>query len=347
MNPSAAPSHTPSQPSVEATSEYLRMVIPLLGRHGIPATPENYTVWYTHVSGGNTELSAEIDQLVADGTAFTPEICDMLYQRHLLSSRMRDLEQVRTTLDTLLQDVSRSLVGAGSDAENYSASLDNAVVSLAQQDDATRLSNLLTALIDETRGMKLTTAKMQSDFEHKTREIEILQEQLKQERQRALTDPLTGLANRIAVLEELERAVEADDGLPASLIMIDIDHFKTVNDSHGHLIGDRVIRFVAQTITRNVKGRDTAARYGGEEFVVLLPGTDVRGAQAVAESIRHAIAQARLVRTETKQSLGQITVSAGIAKRRQEEAITDWINRADKALYQAKNKGRNRVELAQ
>lgn len=347
MNSSPAPTPTPSPPPVEAVAEYLRMVIPLLGRLGIPPTPENYAVLYTHVSGGNPELSAEIDRLMADGTKFTVEVCDMLYQRHLLTSRMRDLELVRSTLDRMLQDVSRSLVGAGTDAQNYSASLDNAVVGLTKQDDASRLSTLLAALIEETRGMKATTAKMQADFEHKTREIEVLQEQLKQERERALTDPLTGLANRIAVLEELDRLAGEDDGQPASLIMIDIDHFKAVNDSHGHLIGDRVIRFVAQTITRNVKGRDTAGRYGGEEFVVLLPATDIRGAQAVAETIRHAIAQARLVRTETKLPLGQITVSAGVANRRRDEDITDWLNRADQALYRAKNKGRNRVEAAQ
>jgi diguanylate cyclase len=128
--------------------------------------------------------------------------------------------------------------------------------------------------------------------------------------------------------------------------MLDIDHFKAVNDTHGHLIGDRVIRFVAQVMQKNTKGQDTAARYGGEEFTLLLPGTPSAGAKSVAETIRAAVSKAQLVRADNKKPLGQITISAGVATFRKGEDIMEFINRADQALYRAKKEGRNRVSLA-
>jgi diguanylate cyclase len=134
---------------------------------------------------------------------------------------------------------------------------------------------------------------------------------------------------------------------PPSLLMIDVDHFKAINDNHGHLIGDRVIRFVAQTVQKNIKGQDIAARYGGEEFTVLLPSTGTKGAEAVAEAIRIAVAGAQLVRADNKKPLGQITVSAGVATYQPGEDMMDLINRADQALYRAKNAGRNRTCLAE
>jgi diguanylate cyclase len=135
-------------------------------------------------------------------------------------------------------------------------------------------------------------------------------------------------------------------GAPPSLVMLDIDHFKSVNDTHGHLIGDRVIRFVAQVLEKNIKGKDTAARYGGEEFTVLLPETPATGAKSVAESIRKAVANAQLVRADNKKPLGQITISAGVATFAAGEDVMEFINRADQALYRSKNEGRNRVSVA-
>jgi diguanylate cyclase len=106
-----------------------------------------------------------------------------------------------------------------------------------------------------------------------------------------------------------------------------------------------VIRFVAQILEQNIKGRDTAARYGGEEFTLLLPQTPGAGAQSVAEAVRKAISKAKLVRADDKKPLGQITISAGVATYRAGEDALDLIGRADKALYRSKSDGRNRVSV--
>lgn len=332
----------------EAAAEYLRLAVPLMSRHQVPATPQNYAVWYTYVSGENPELNTEIDGLITQQTAFSSSVCAELHSRFIAGQDVENLDRVRSGLDRILSEVGSSLSDAGNDAHAYAGTLGGFVEQAAGTNDLRDIQRLLNTLIDETRSMRSATSQMYDHFESKSREIEELQEQLQQERKRAITDPLTGLYNRLALLDKLGAAVaEQGDAPPASIIMLDIDHFKAINDGHGHLIGDRVIRFVAQVLQKNIKGNDTAARYGGEEFTVLLPATGPRGARAVAESIRAAVAAAQLVRADNKQPLGQITLSAGVAAHQPGEDIMELINRADQALYRAKREGRNRVCVAE
>jgi len=127
------------------------------------------------------------------------------------------------------------------------------------------------------------------------------------------------------------------------LLMIDIDLFKNFNDRFGHVIGDKVLRFVASLIQKNIKGNDTAYRYGGEEFSVLLPETDYKGAMAVAEVIRSKLAAQKLSDSMEKVQLGTITASIGVASYRDKEDAESFIHRSDTYMYQAKRNGRNRV----
>ena len=107
-----------------------------------------------------------------------------------------------------------------------------------------------------------------------------------------------------------------------------------------------MIRFVAQVLQKNIKGKDCASRYGGEEFTLLLPQTPATGARSVAETIRKSVAHAQLVRADNKAPLGQITVSAGVATFRRGEDIMDFIDRADQAMYRSKKAGRNQISVA-
>lgn len=338
----------PDDTTAELAAEYLRLTLPLMNRHEIPATPQNYATWYSYVSGENPELNAAIDRLIEEKTAFSGAVNTQLYRHHIAEHDISNIEEVRTGLNKILVEVGSSLVEAGNDADAYGGRLDQLSSNAASHGDLQGIRELLTTLIEETRSMQSTTQHMQSNFESKSKEIEELQEQLQRERKRAITDPLTGLFNRLALLDRLSAVIGeiGEDGEPPSLIMFDIDHFKSVNDTHGHLIGDRVIRFVAQSLEKNIKGKDCAARYGGEEFTVLLPETPANGAHSVAESILKMVSQAQLVRADNKKPLGQITVSAGVARYETGEDIMDFINRADQALYRSKNEGRNRITTA-
>lgn len=330
----------------ETAAEYLRMAVPLMSRHNIPATPDNYSTWYMYVSGENPELNAEIDRLISEKAEFDSTVNSQLYRHHVAEHDLSNVEQIRTDLNNILSEVGSTLTEAGDDARSFEGKLGGIANGVSDKQDLGEIRDLLTTLVKETRQMQSATSAMQNNFESKSKEIDDLQEQLQRERQRAITDPLTGLYNRFALIDQLTAAVgEVADGDPLSLVMLDIDHFKSINDTHGHLIGDRVIRFVAQVLQKNTKGKDTAARYGGEEFTLLLPETPVNGAEAVAETIRKAVANAQLVRADNKKPLGQITISAGVATYRGEEDIMELISRADQALYRSKNEGRNRVTV--
>jgi diguanylate cyclase len=132
-----------------------------------------------------------------------------------------------------------------------------------------------------------------------------------------------------------------------SLLVIDIDHFRSFNNTHGHQVGDAVLRLVADKLKRSVKGRDTVARYGGEEFIVLLPQTGDDGAAQLAEQIRADIAHSRLVVRNRGQDLGKVTISIGVAELMPGETPDNCFRRADEALFQAKHEGRNRVIVAE
>ena len=331
----------------EKAAEILRLTLPMMSRNGVPATPHNYATWYAYVAGENAELTAEVDHLIAEGQKFTAAVNARLYRKFLADHDMDRVEDVRTQLSALMNEVGGRLSDAGNDAHAFTGALNTFSDSVSNANDLHKIQNLLGKLLDETHQMRSSNDSMQSHFEEKTREIELLQEQLQAERERAATDPLTGLFNRITLLERIDEAIDATGaGQGCSVIMFDIDHFKAINDTHGHLIGDRVIRFVAKSLQQNIKGQDTAARFGGEEFTVLLPATPSSGAKAVAETIRKAVEAAQLVRADTKKPIGDITISAGIATYRRGEDTMELLNRADQALYRSKNEGRNRCTLA-
>ena len=126
-------------------------------------------------------------------------------------------------------------------------------------------------------------------------------------------------------------------------MLIDADHFKHVNDTYGHKVGDLVLRLIGRVLASNVKGRDTAARYGGEEFAVLLTGADLHAGAIVAEQMRAALDGRRLVNKGSGQQVQGVTVSVGIAQFRPGETSATLVERADAALYRAKRGGRNRV----
>jgi diguanylate cyclase (GGDEF)-like protein/PAS domain S-box-containing protein len=161
----------------------------------------------------------------------------------------------------------------------------------------------------------------------------------------ASTDPLTGLLNRRRFLEQAEseflRSQRYQHELAA--VMLDIDHFKTINDSHGHFVGDQVLTAMSRATENLLRGTDIIGRWGGEEFVILMPETPLPGAAILAERLREVLAR---LSVDTAAGLLRFTVSAGVAARgRKDASITDILQRADSALYAAKQHGRNRIQV--
>ncbi|ADH86773.1 GGDEF domain-containing protein [Desulfurivibrio alkaliphilus] len=171
--------------------------------------------------------------------------------------------------------------------------------------------------------------------------------------QENITDPLLGIYNRRYLEEmlELEFRLSRRDGLPLSILLLDIDHFKEVNDKHGHLAGDRTLLNLVQEIKGNLRETDQLARYGGEEILIMLPHTPEDGAKLVAEKIRRGIAGGIMVAAGEREDEGwpdiSITVSIGVAGLRDEfSSGKELFAKADQALYRAKKTGRNRCVAA-
>lgn len=154
----------------------------------------------------------------------------------------------------------------------------------------------------------------------------------------SMTDPLTGIMNRRAILDELSQRMNHHlyDFEHLSIIMLDIDYFKNINDTHGHVVGDKVLKKVAEVINSVIRGFDSVGRYGGEEFLVVLPNTNHDNAMKAAERIRIKIEETVF------EEVGHLTISGGFISY-QNESIEDLVDKADQNLYEAKRSGRNKV----
>jgi diguanylate cyclase (GGDEF)-like protein len=167
-------------------------------------------------------------------------------------------------------------------------------------------------------------------------------EQSRRLRDMAITDPLTGAYNRRYLEEQALHAMEYWQRYrhPATLLLIDIDHFKRVNDKYGHTVGDMAIKRLVEVISGRIRSVDILCRYGGEEFVVLLNQTGIGGGVKIAEELRELVAHSNVL------PQGKITISIGVCEVMAADSLDQWFNMADSALYMAKRSGRNRVESA-
>jgi diguanylate cyclase len=258
------------------------------------------------------------------------------------------LEDAQRAFRALAEKVMSSLDRANGEVSRYEASLQSCSDQLAGDVDAGQLRSLVTALAASTAQVNSGSGELQRNLVESRREAEALREELAKVRTEAMTDALTGLANRKAFdarLAELETSGQRMAG-DHCIMIADIDRFKSINDTYGHLFGDRVLRSVGQVLHQLIKGKDLAARFGGEEFIVLLPDTQLEGAMAVAENVRKAIQNGRVINQKTGQEVRKVTVSIGVTQLTRQEPIEDALARADAALYRAKEGGRNRVEIA-
>ena len=178
----------------------------------------------------------------------------------------------------------------------------------------------------------------------KKRYTERLRDSVQTSIELAITDALTGLHNRRYMETHMSGLVEQalSRGHPLAVLVLDIDHFKSINDAHGHDAGDEVLREFALRVRKSIRGIDLACRYGGEEFVVFMPETDLAAATAVAERLRRRIASEPFPIRERAQGI-DVTISIGIAALGADDDAASVIKRADQALYRAKHNGRNRV----
>ncbi|MEP4380292.1 MAG: GGDEF domain-containing protein [Alphaproteobacteria bacterium] len=344
----------PNTDVAESPAKLANTAIVRMAKLKIPPTPENFTVWYSYLRGDDPDVVHMIDRYLDSGEPFTEERCNALHLRcSAFAAKLIEEEGEATLLNAgsslgkSVETVMSLLDEAGAGAARYGEALAGVDGALEGVEGGDRVRQIVSDLVAETHLVVQQNQNVNERLEQSNQEIAELQKRISDARREAMSDSLTGLNNRRAFDEHLRKGVadaEANN-TPLSLLMLDIDHFKAFNDTHGHQLGDEVLRLVARCLVDCTKGRDTAARYGGEEFAIILPDTDMEGAIALAEQVRETVNSKKIVRKSTGESLGGVTLSGGAAVYMDGDLLEDFIERADAGLYKAKGEGRNRIAV--
>ena len=335
--------------SVAQSADYLRMAVKRMTQQDAGLHPISYAIWYEYVASLNPELQAAIDRRLKEHGKLDDESTCALFHKHVAELDAKTALRIGDSVSHLVDQVSESAGRAGDQASRFGSSLETWIDTLLPPDGVADLAPGLQDILRGTRAMQQAIGTLQEKLDDSSRQAQQLKEEVARAREEALLDGLTGLVNRKGFDHAITACLQQEPTpFPGPcLMMIDVDRFKRINDTHGHLFGDRVLARIGEILRANVKGKDTAARFGGEEFAVILPETPRGGALGLAETLRALVAASR-VRNGTREELliGNITVSIGVADHVAGESATAFVTRADRALYAAKAQGRNRVALA-
>jgi len=310
------------------------------------AVPRNYEIWYVYATGYNSALNKIINETLARNGKLTEADLEQIYETYLSQIKTTDrIDKVGARVIGEIDDVMTLIDDALGMSASYDDTLSGATAELSVAQNGDQVKTIVQSLTKSTREMRETNRALRDRLRLSKSEISDLQQSLEAIRAESLTDPLTGLGNRKYFDRSIDVAVEnaLANGEPLSLLMFDIDHFKSFNDSYGHLTGDQVLRLVGMSLKQTIKGQDITARYGGEEFAVVLPNTALRQALTVADHIRRAVMAKELKKKSTGEILGRVTISVGVSMLKPGDDTDSLIERADACLYAAKRNGRNRV----
>jgi diguanylate cyclase len=309
-----------------------------------PADPRNFTSWFTYAANCSPSQNWIADQTVVRTGTISPAELEKLYG-YAQPDRSDNVNRLAAGVADEVEQVMAMIDVAVGTVATYRDDLSHVTQQLDRAQDRDGLRAIVESLVQATKSMEVANHALTNSLKVSKQEIHQLQEKVETLRLDSLTDALTLLANRKSFDRELDRCIgDADlrnDDL--CLLLVDIDHFKKINDTFGHMAGDEVLRVVAHSIKHYVKGDDTAARLGGEEFALILPKTPLASAVTIADQIRARVMGMRFMKRSTGESIGSVTMSAGVAAYRRGEYPWTFLQRADTCLYAAKRNGRNRV----
>lgn len=316
----------------------------------INPTPCNYELLYSYHHGSDAEIIRLFNKHLEEGLPLTAAFLEEVYAACIANDERTDaISKGTDEIAAAGQQLVEQVAANQQPLVDYGATLADWGKRLTQETTVEDLLKAVATLSLETSRASERNRTLEKQLSASSSRIAKLRQTLVDVKQEATVDGLTGIANRKAFDAKLRRSVaqlRTDPSAPLCLLMLDIDHFKQFNDTHGHRTGDQVLRLVARMLSDNVKGKDTAARYGGEEFAILLAGADLQAGMIVARQICARIGGQRLIKRGTGEQIGQVTLSVGVAQYQIGEGIASLVERADAALYEAKRTGRNKVCLS-
>ncbi len=334
--------------SRDRSAELLRSVLALMSQHDAAFNPVTYTVWYEYAAGLNARLNEAIGHYMRTEPRLGDETVARLYREHIAGIDEKTMERISGDMQRVMAGMVETADHTGEHAGAFGAQLVDLSKALLASDPE-RLGLHLGQALQQTEAMKHSAAALKAQVSASRLEIERLRADLQRARQDVFVDSLTRVLNRKGLDVKLAGLLRSalPEGRTHALVMLDIDHFKQVNDTHGHLMGDRVLSGMGEVLRSSVgEPGHVLARYGGEEFAIVLPQGSLALGQEVAERVRLRAKSMKVRHKLTNEVVLSVTVSAGVAALRPGESAQDWIGRADAALYQAKQAGRDRVSLA-
>ncbi len=328
----------------DSSSQLASQALELMQRRQIPPTPANFSVWYAVAAESDPSLSRVVSALDAQGVVFDEARNREIYERFFGYERERaEVRRIGDGVEQHLRSIVDLVAQISNGTEAYGASLDGMAQAIGADGAGGGFAHTLNSLRADTERMRGHTNVWRESASSRGVEMAKLKRALTAARNDAETDVLTRVGNRRRFDRRLPEFAELahKQRKPLCVVMLDIDHFKRFNDTYGHSLGDRVLRLVADRLTKELRAPAELFRYGGEEFAALIPGHALGEAVDVAESLRQAVSMMRVARKSDSAPLRQVTVSLGVSQYAPGEPLSNVVRRADAALYAAKSSGRN------
>jgi diguanylate cyclase len=316
-----------------------------MSKYKIAVDPLNFAIFYEYIIGRNIHLNNELEELFEKQIVFTSELSIKLFKKHICQTSVDSLEKINHSLLQLINKTSEAIDTTGEKASAATIHFQNQSKKLESNQGLSEIKTVLAEIIAETQDLAETSKTLQVQLDESKKDMQLLRKELAQARETAKTDALTGLFNRGTFDQKLNEYIEThkQNNIELCLLILDLDHFKQINDTFGHQAGDSVLRYTANLIKQHIAGHHCAARYGGEEMAIIMPNTSFNKAMEIAEKIRSSLAQHPLKRKNSEETIGKVTLSIGVSGFKINDSIESLIERADKAMYRAKGNGRNQI----
>lgn len=324
-------------------SHYVKKALPIMIKNNIPPNPCNFALWYTYVSKRDRGLQISLDETLSQQGTCPEGVSRELFKKHIMSEEVEFQQNMQDTLSNVIDDLNSNVSETVTGADVFAHALADSLETLESDQELDEVKATLKGLIETAKETSTLANNFQTQLRSAEDEIASLKAQLDQNEKEVYLDALTKIGNRRAFDKRLVELFQ--DGSAATLVLVDLDHFKKLNDTYGHLMGDKVLQGVGQVMQKVCPENTLAARYGGEEFAFLVEG-DVDVGATIAEQTRVMLSKLLLRKKNSEQVIDNITASFGVAQKCEGDYPEQLIEKADKALYQAKESGRNRVELA-
>lgn len=321
-----------------------RQALALVGEHQTPPSPKVYEVWYRYVEGSNESITQQLNHAIKQSGSVTVELLEQLYDQFCTPQDSAN-DRVSLELSKELVRLQGMITNQRSAGQSFNSSISSANEAITAESDMTPtdIARHIGNLVQNNQSMQSQLSEMDSRLQESQSQVANLRKDLVDSQKTMMTDPLTGLGNRRFFDTLMNRAVSEDrEASNVFLLLIDLDEFKEINDTFGHSAGDQVLRFVASE-TAKFRSDVSMARYGGDEFAVFLNTNNVEEATEFADQIRKFFSTNSLRLARSKESLGRIRLSIGVARLRPDDDASSWFDRADGLLYRAKESGRNCV----